>query len=428
MTVWDRTRTRSTGGFTATACVVSRALGTLEHGYNAPYQGPTTSWVNLGQTVTETTSDMVNKSFKRRMENGEIINSPFTTSKTIVTDQTSPSAFELVVRDKVGYGQACYISPHNGTVHRMLDKQSGTWRPARPTSGLPALALSARQALRDSVKSLAVTQAHANIDESEMLALATLAESGKTIDSVQAILWRAYKIFRNVRRLNIRGLREELSPKEIANRWMEARYALRPLMYDLRGTVNALEKVRGRTRRSYYGYAEDSMSTQLNINNLATGITYLYGNWLCKAEYVVSAKAGVLCDVNITDASVFGFDQLLETGWELLPFSFIADWFANTGDWIAAHTPNAGVRQLASWVTCKESYKVTSSSVSFSTAGIPSTRELYSLVMPHRVYTTEELVLTRDTEPSLSVFPSAKLNLDTFKITDLGIIIRNILK
>jgi hypothetical protein len=40
--------------------------------------------------------------------------------------------------------------------------------------------------------------------------------------------------------------------------------------------------------------------------------------------------------------------------WELIPFSFVADWFVNIGPYVRAITPKVGVHSLGSWTTTKD--------------------------------------------------------------------------
>jgi hypothetical protein len=43
--------------------------------------------------------------------------------------------------------------------------------------------------------------------------------------------------------------------------------------------------------------------------------------------------------------------NVIPTLWEFLPYSFVADWFVNAGDWLAAVVPKAKVKRLAEWTT-----------------------------------------------------------------------------
>jgi len=285
---------------------------------------------------------------------------------------------------------------------------------------------SSRSALRQRVIDLAVVAAHANIDTSEMMAMATIAEGGKSVQSVQAILWRAYKILKRVRKLQFAALAKEFKPKELADRYMEYRYAIRPLVIDAKGLVSAIQKKRGICRKTFRGEASESTTLTDTLLNQGNGLWMTNSDWNRTASYSVSAKAGVLCDVSVTDLSVFGVDMVAETLWELAPWTFIADWFANTGDWIAAHTPNVGVTQRASWVTVRSTHTKTRTAIASRSTVDTVGYVKVSLTVPPCSDTYQELVLERITDPQLSTFPSSKLNLDVFKVLDLGIILRKL--
>jgi hypothetical protein len=144
-----------------------------------------------------------------------------------------------------------------------------------------------------------------------------------------------------------------------------------------------------------------------------------------KIEYEVSARAGVLCDVTIDELTIFGVDQLAESLWELIPFSFIVDWFANVGDTIAALTPDAGVKQRASWVTVRENITALNSSGQIRNNATWPTSTVSCGAFE---WGYKEQVLERFVDPSVSTWPQSKLRLDGFKLLDLGIIARQILR
>jgi hypothetical protein len=362
---------------------------------------------------------MITPDYLGAIRRGEIICNPLEIS-TIETTYDPPTALYLKYSDS-NSSKKIYCAEHS-TWHNRINVTAGVWA-HYPVTYLETLVGGVLPSdMRQSVIDRAVVQAHANVDTSEMMALATLAEGRKSVESVSAILRRAYRIFRNVRKLNLRAVAKELSPKELADRYMEARYAIRPLIYDVNGITRSLEKARGFARRTFRGYASDSHS---NSDTIIGSQAPVSDDWVRNYSVEYTARAGVLCDVSISDISVLGLDQIAETAWELVPFSFIADWFANTGDWIAAHTPNAGVTQRASWVTVRR--KTTKScTVTGSRWNLGVNQTGITLTRAKPTHKVEETFLERLVSPAISTWPSANLRLDGYKLTDLGIILRKV--
>lgn len=416
---WTRTRSLTTPKGTDTYWWTN-TTGTAEHGLSSATPHASEWQGSLGQII-QTTQDMEVPGWKSRIERGEIINNPFITTKTDYT-YSNPQGMSCRYSDSRST-QRIWCATHN-TYHDRVTDLVGNWQQAAG-SYLETLSGGVDPAvMRQSVIDQAVTSAHANIDVSEMLALATAAESRKTVESMTAIALRAYKVFRHVRKLNFAGLRKELTPKELANRYMEARYAIRPMIYDAYGVAGVLEKERGYERRTFRGYADDSNHNEQTVVGTGAPVS---DDWKKTIDLVYSARAGVLCDVSISDITVLGIDKLAETAWELVPWSFVADWFANTGDWIAAHSPDAGVTQRASWVTVKKVLTKTQT-VTGSRWNLVAGQSPISLNRPKATYTVEESVLERIVSPALSTWPSFNMRLDGYKLTDLGIMIRGIFR
>lgn len=421
----ERTRSTSFYGTPIPGHPKISVQGTAEHGFPAwPAYTPITQPNNW---ETKETTDVVTSSFHTRINRGEIINNPFSTV-TIRETARAVGTFEHVYRTSSKVVSCSTCTPATSHYRVYKDKVHAGMFGSTTGGGYLPLDSSVRASKRQAVIDLAVTQAHANIDTSEILGLASAAESRKTVESVRAILWRVFKIARNVRKLNLRGVLDELSPKELADRYMEARYAIRPLMYDIRGITKALEATRRYERRTFRGYAEDSYTcSPVTVSNIPCQPMAVI-DLRKETDYVVSARAGVMCDCDITGSSIFGLDQIAETAWELVPFSFVIDWFANVGDTIAAHTPNAGVTQRASFVTVKEHLTQRLICTDHRSTCAASGYVLISITSPKGTMQKEELVLERIVDPVLYSWPRVDISLDGYKLTDLGIILRRVLR
>lgn len=398
-------------------------LGTPQHGYtpvpDSPYTGTVTE-----ESVSQTTEDAVTKDFLGKIAKGHIINNPFYSRKLTVT-RPAPCTFDLVYRSTYAYNCS---NGHPQQVHYTHGKEYGTR--AFPDPGLHDMEeLPQLLELRSDVINQAVTQAHANVDPSELLALASAAEGGKTVNSMLSIYSRLRKILRRLRRLQFSAVARELSASELQDRYMELRYAIRPLVYDAVGLAKALSSERGFVRKTYRGYAEDGFS----ISGTGGSYPLCFGidiNYDLEASVTVSCNAGVLCDVALNDVTVFGVDQIANTLWELAPFSFIVDWFVNVGDTIAANSPHAGVNQRASWATVKTTIvqKAIASGHTNNFGTYTPTTVVISSSASGGTFQREELVLHRIKNPRISTFPSVDLHLDVWKLIDMGIILRKMVR
>ncbi len=130
--------------------------------------------------------------------------------------------------------------------------------------------------------------------------------------------------------------------KTFSQYWLEHTYGWVPFMSDIRSAVNTLLDVRdhpdsldGTVRAKYssgpittssrnvllYTYSAESLSIYGNTSTLSKQT--LKGTW----RYSLKPE-----DI----PGRFGLLNPLEVAWELVPFSFVADWFAPIGDYFAA--------------------------------------------------------------------------------------------
>jgi len=365
---------------------------------------------------TITTTDEEHPDYRRRIAEGEIINSSFM------------RIHDKVVPCDVGPFEHHYKYVNNGThLGHPYDKHysiKGDYAP-RGSNVPPFLSEAAVPVNPDALAALAVTDAFARMDTAEILALATAAEGRKTVESMVSIFLRLTRIVKALKKLDAKALRKEISQKELANRYMELRYAIRPLVYDVIGICKAVNKQREHVRKT-------SRGSRTGAGTIFDTVTNVPHSWLASADWdreaslTTSSRAGVLCTVNIDTISVFGVDQAVETLWELTPFSFIVDWFLNVGTTISAWTPNAGVTQLASWVTTKKKFEAVNRISAYHHAVGSGVSVVISGASLSTSYTHD--VLTRQATPQLAVWPTTNIRFDGYKLTDIGIILSKLLK
>jgi hypothetical protein len=372
-----------------------------------------------GNTVVQHSEDVETAGWRKRLAKGDIINNPFLVKQ--VFSYPYPPTTIYTETTNLHYGQP-YGYKRTGTCIPFQDG-SGYAPDFLGTVDLPGLL-----EFRASKLSEAMTTARANVSEVDMLALASAAEFGKTVDFVAETLRRVHRILKALRKFNTQALKKEITPKALAQRYLEFRYALRPMYYDVKNAVRALNANTAPVRRKYRG----GSAGHLEHSDVVYDRAFFFES-LCDVKrtitYDVSVKAGILCDVDVDALSTFGLNQSLETMWELLPLSFIFDWFINIGESLAALTPNADIRQRASWVTVKEHYTMTNEAFNIRTAASPTiwTNTRVCNASPFKAK-HEEFLLVREVDPVTSTYLHSKLNVDVFKILDLCLILKQMLR
>lgn len=274
---------------------------------------------------------------------------------------------------------------------------------------------------KDSLIQKAVAQSYANIDVSEVLSLVSLAESKKTVTSMGSILFRLLRIIKASATLRLNVVAKELSAKELANRWMELRYAIRPLFYETAQVINAINHDSTNDDRfTFRGYASDFSSSAIQRAAANGDLRYtLYAS----ADREVEVRAGVLTSIkDISTLNVWGFDRIVESAWELVPFSFVVDWILNVGQTLSSWAPNFGVQQLASWYVVRDTtsrHTWIGNDVHFVSCATPSVECYASLDSPGRTRLTK--AVDRVVGTNRYTLPSFNIRLDVAKLLDLVI-------
>lgn len=289
-------------------------------------------------------------------------------------------------------------------------------------------------------RDVALSKAWANVDISSIQALASLGELPETLHWMASLLKRMVgildafsrkRVIRNLQKIARNGTSVI---NEMSDMWLELRYAVRPLVMEMQQAVEAWNAVLNKSDRfTARGFNRIDSTIETSTESIALS-SFIGATISRKRTLSANFRAGVLftIDDNVNELrSVWGLDQPVETIWELIPFSFMIDWFFSIGHTISAWTINPGLHPLASWIT-EEIIEETISSLDgcYQTSAKTSSGNLVSSV--HAISsgrnTTKVITKRRLPSPKRSILPRFKLNLDAGKLIDLAAIGRGILR
>jgi hypothetical protein len=292
----------------------------------------------------------------------------------------------------------------------------------------------------DSEREIAVTKSWANVDAASIQALASLGELPETISWIASVMRRMISILRAIKaktvlKNGIKYFRKKgRLTRDAAGYWMEIRYSVRPLLFEMEQAVEALQTVLNKGKRvTSRGKHEvfDSGRHILHVQDYGEAFTsdLSYTKWRHSVY-----RGGVIFEVDPEINGVmalWGLDQPLETIWELTTLSFMIDWFFNVGDTIASWTSNPSLNPLTNWVTEVHNIIIQPTSVGEPS---PSTWESSIWIMqdPYSnlvVSDSSAMVIKRRTVcPPRPIIPNFNMNLNWAKLLDLAIVGRGLFR
>jgi hypothetical protein len=301
----------------------------------------------------------------------------------------------------------------------------------------------------DSLAALAVTAAYADLSDAEALWGVTMVEMGKTVKLFTKLYGRALSLMQREESI-IRKLRKyriyiprsgKVTPRSIrkmaastvpavallASEWLEIRYGWRPLIGEVQNTIEALKAVNSRFERvritaSRFDGSPDPKITEPFVRTKAGNDWY--AQLRIRSVAYKRATAGLIVQPSsrkISASSLFGGEELLASVWELVPYSFVVDWFLNTGDYFMSWQPRLSLKVLGSWVTIEEVHEN-------ELELIGGKHNRYGSIVSAASGTASfsKVSRTRYANPSRPILPRLELNLSWAKGLDILALMRNL--
>lgn len=192
---------------------------------------------------------------------------------------------------------------------------------------------------------------------------ASLAELGESVSMITTRLVQLRKFTSALRKGNIvqasaalglNGERSKASPhKTVAANWLEFHFGWSPLMGDIHDAINVLQSPvssvypsassQGQEEIVWYEPEVRYKAPRLNIN---CGSGYYERHSFHKFQG--SRRVSMRAEVRVTNSNLWLANQLglinpLSVAWEVVPFSFVVDWFTNVGQFLNSATDFYGL-------------------------------------------------------------------------------------
>lgn len=142
--------------------------------------------------------------------------------------------------------------------------------------------------------------------------------------------------------------------KSAANAYLVGRYGVTPLLRDLESAQKFLLKThpkrstaRGRIVRSDTVSHDAVLTIDVSSAVLRRQTTRIY-----EERYGILYESDLLSQMT----AGLGLSRPLSTAWELVPYSFVIDWFVNVGSWLDAIQPSLSFKTLSAWVSARDHY------------------------------------------------------------------------
>lgn len=273
---------------------------------------------------TQTTTDVVTPRYRQRVERGDIINNPFESWRISKSHSLSGPAF----RNSTG---------------------SSTWDYAHSYWGVPG-AYSVKWGVEFAAQlQEACTEARARIAKSSMDGIVEVGEGRETLELFRLRTWN---LIRHLERERKYATRKGLGAVVAAGRlfrdnWLKYRFGILPALSLIEDAVIG---PRIRTVRETSRGAGSVGGSEVLWNSAQADATFSE-TWLVTRSWSVSTRAGVLYQYmnGYPNAHGFTLADLPVSMYNLVPWTFVGEWFVNMNDFIRAYTPHVGISELASW-------------------------------------------------------------------------------
>lgn len=212
----------------------------------------------------------------------------------------------------------------------------------------------------------ASTQVQAGRGQADSNLYESVAQIGQTLDLLKSPVKQLFRLYKKakheaeaMRRTNYRKNLGNVSDTPMsktfgaANKggglYLSYRYGILPLIKDIESIIKGLEVPPGTTRKSTRASLDDNDSSYTETVMVRDELTLTVG--IQKTDHVkVRAYSYDEYVADLGNSIGFTTRGLIRLPWDLIPLSFVEDWFTNFSDYLLAFSPAPGYKMLSSGV------------------------------------------------------------------------------
>ncbi|DAD51206.1 maturation protein [ssRNA phage SRR7976325_18] len=179
----------------------------------------------------------------------------------------------------------------------------------------------------------------------------------QTVRLRKAISRRDYYFMFSRKFRNQSGKRWDRVSKPAARRWLQYQYAVMPLYYDVCGSIETLHKSVP-TTPYIWAKATHKEEFRSSYSGRSTRLSTVFITIDRKLERKYHGTARAVCTSPYLQATIqrTGFSNPVVLAWELLPYSFVVDWFINVGEVLASVDDQLYYSSCLGQVTYRDKY------------------------------------------------------------------------
>jgi len=213
----------------------------------------------------------------------------------------------------------------------------------------------------DDCRSAAILKAREKLRSGRVQNGADLAQARSTFNMLAQDTTRVLNAWRALRRGNfalaarLLGVSpgRRIGHRELGSLWLELQYGWRPLLSSIHDNAELLRKGFESSPKSFKAKSTKKTEHSESFEWLG-GQATVKSSGGAHVQYLSSIR-----DPGLAALDTFGLINPLEIGWELVPFSFVLDWFVPVGNILGSLSATAGLDFLDGFLSVRRQTDIT---------------------------------------------------------------------